>query len=258
MTDDELTGQDKQAPVSEPRGRVRSEPSRKRVRIFLGGEKIVDSDDALYVWEGPSYPQYYVPIADVVEGALFPSPTTTHSPSRGTAAHFTVHGGGRDASDAAWTYTESPLPELRGRVRFEFDAMDAWFEEDEEIFVHPRDPSTRVQILPSSRHVTIEVDGVTVADSSHPTLLYETHLPRRTYIPKLDVRMDLLTPTSNTSRCPYKGTARYWSLQGNDDIAWSYPTPLRESVPIAGLVAFYDERVDVTIDGVRQTRPSMH
>jgi uncharacterized protein (DUF427 family) len=134
--------------------------------------------------------------------------------------------------------------------------MDAWFEEDEEIFVHPRDPATRVQILPSSRHVTIEVDGVTVADTSHPTLLYETHLPRRTYIPKVDVRMDLLTPTSSTTRCPYKGSARYWSLPGNDDIAWSYPTPLGESAEIAGLVAFYDERVDVTVDGVRQARPS--
>ncbi len=248
--------QEKEAPMSDQRGLVRSEPSRKRVRVFLGGEKIVDSDDALYVWESPWYPQYYLPVADVVEGALLPSPTTTRSPSRGTAAHFTVRGGGREAPDAAWSYTDSPLPELRDRIRFDFDAMDSWFEEDEEIFVHPRDPSTRVQILPTSRHVTIEVDGITVADSSHPTLLYETHLPRRTYIPKLDVRMDLLTPTSKMSRCPYKGTAQYWSLPGNDDIAWSYPTPLRESALIAGLVAFYDERVDVTVDGVRQTRPS--
>jgi uncharacterized protein (DUF427 family) len=242
--------------MSEQRGRVRSEPSRKRVRIFLGGQKIVDSDDALYVWESPIFPQYYLPVADVVEGALLPTPATTHSPSRGTAAHFTVRGGGREAPDAAWTYSDSPLPQLRNRVRFDLDAMDASFEEDEEIFFHSRDPSTRVQILPSSRHVAIEVDGVTVADSSHPTLLHETHWPRRTYIPKLDIRMDLLTPTSSTSRCPYKGTARYWSLPGNDDIAWSYPTPLHESAQIAGLIAFYDERVDVTIDGIRQARPS--
>jgi uncharacterized protein (DUF427 family) len=244
------------APMSEQRGLVRSEPSGKRVRIFLGGEKIVDSDDALYVWESPWYPQYYLPMADVVEGALLPSPTTSHSPSRGTADHFTVRGGGREAPDAAWSYGDSQLPELRNRVRFDFDSMDAWFEEDEEIFVHPRDPATRVQILPSSRRVTIELDGITVADSSHPTLLYETHMPRRTYIPKVDVRMDLLTPTSSTTRCPYKGTARYWSLPGNDDVAWSYPTPLGESAQIAGLVAFYDERVDVTVDGVRQVRPS--
>ncbi|MEY2525022.1 MAG: hypothetical protein QOJ66_3587, partial [Ilumatobacteraceae bacterium] len=205
---------------------------------------------------GPWYPHYYLPAADVVEGVLLPSSTTTHSPSRGTAAYFTVRGGDREVPDAAWSYTDSPLPELRNRVRFDFDAMDSWFEEDEEIFVHPRDPSTRVQILPSSRHVTVEVDGVTVADTTHPTLLYETNWPRRTYIPKFDVRMDLLTPTSTTSGCPYKGTARYWSTPGNDDIAWSYPTPLRESAQIAGLIAFYDERVDVTIDGVRQARPS--
>jgi uncharacterized protein (DUF427 family) len=241
--------------MGERRGQVRTEPSHKRVRAFLGGQQIVDTDDALYVWEGPWYPQYYVPIDDVAEGALVASSTTSHSPSRGTATHFTVRGPAREAQDAAWSYGDSPISDLRGRVRFDFDAMDAWFEEEEEIFVHPRNPTTRVQVLPSSRHVTVEVDGVVVAESSRPTLLYETNLPRRTYLPKLDVRMDLLVPTSTTSRCPYKGTARYWSLPGEPDIAWSYQAPFRESAPIAGLVAFYDERADLTVDGARQPRP---
>ena len=235
------------------RGKVRVQPSHKRVRIVLGGEVVVDTTDALYVWEGPHYPQYYVPLDDVRADALVATETTKRSPSRGTASHFTVRGGGREAIDAAWTYADSPLEDLRDRVRFEFDAMDAWFEEDEEIFVHPRDPATRIHILPASRHVEVGVDGITVAESDRPMFLHETGLPRRTYLPKLDVRMDLLTPTATTSACPYKGFASYWSLTTptgeHVDIAWSYPTPLRESALIAGLVAFYDDRVELTVAG---------
>ena len=245
--------------MADARGRVRTEPSHKRVRVVFGGELIVDTDDALYVWEGPSYPHYYLPVADVAPGVLHPSGTTSHSPGRGTATHHTVRAGGREAVDAAWSYPDSPVGELRGRVRLDWGAMDAWVEEDEAVVVHPRDPSTRVQVLPSSRHGEVAVDGVRVAESRRPVLLYETHLPRRTYIPKLDVRMDLLVPTGTTTMCPYKGTARYWSLTTpggvRADVAWSYPSPFRESAPIAGLVAFFDERVDLTVDGVAQPRP---
>lgn len=239
------------------RGLVRTAPSHKRVRLVLGGDVIVDTDDALYVWEGPHYPQYYVPRADVADGALVTSATTKRSPSRGTATYFTVRGGGREHVDAAWTYADSPIEGLHGRVRFDWSAADAWFEEDEEIFVHPRDPSTRIHILPSSRHVVVTVDGVTVAESDRPTFLHETGLRRRTYLPKLDVRLDMLVPTTTESMCPYKGTAVWWSVvtpaAEHVDLGWSYPTPLRESAPIAGLVAFYDERVRLTVDGVAST-----
>ena len=245
--------------MSESRGVVRTEPSHKRVRVMFGGKVIADTTDALYVWEGPHYPQYYLPGRDVAEGVLAPTSTTKRSPSRGTATYFTVQVGDRQAVDAAWTYADSELDLLRDRIRFDFNSMDAWFEEDEEIFVHPRSPSTRVQILRSSRHVTVSIDGTTIADSHAPTFLFETGLPRRTYISKLDVRMDLLTPTDTRSRCPYKGTARWWSVTTeageHTDLAWSYPTPLPESEGIAGLVAFYDERVDVTVDGELQPRP---
>ena len=238
------------------RGRVRTEPSQKRVRIMFGGEVIADTTDPLLVWEGPHYPQYYVPHADVRSDALKPTSSTTRSPSRGTASHFTVTANGHDAVDAAWQYTESPIEALRDRVRFDWSAMDAWFEEDEEIIVHPRSPYTRIDALASSRHVRIEIDGVTVAETTHPTFLFETDLPRRTYIPKTDVRMDLLEPTDSSTQCPYKGTARYWSVRTNDavhtDLAWSYDAPLRESAPIAGLVAFYDDKVDVYVDGELQ------
>jgi uncharacterized protein (DUF427 family) len=245
--------------MSDAGGRVRSEASKKRVRVFLGGVCIVDSDDALYVWEEPRYPQYYLPRRDFATGVLEPSNTTCRSPSRGTATYYTVHAGDRAAPDAAWSYEASPLPELRGRVRLAWEAMDAWFEEDEEVFVHPRDPYTRVQILPTSRHITVTVEGLVVAESRRPTFLYESGLPRRTYVPKLDVRTEHLHPTTTTSRCPYKGTATYWTVeteaQLHPDLAWSYPAPLRESVAIAGLVAFYDEAVDLVVDGQRQARP---
>jgi len=229
---------------------------------MLGGQVVADTTDAAYVWENPSYPQYYIPLSDVVPGALKETGTTSHSPSRGTATHFSVHGGDRVAEDAAWCHRDSPFEELRARVRFDWGAMDAWFEEDEEVFVHPRSPYTRVDILRASRPVRIEVDGVVVAETTHPTFLFETGLPRRTYIPKLDVRMDLLEATDSATMCPYKGTARYWSVRTGTglhrDLAWSYDAPFRESAPIAGLVAFYDEKVDVFVDGELLARPRTH
>jgi uncharacterized protein (DUF427 family) len=244
------------------RGRVRVEPATKRVRIMLGGQVVADTTDAAYVWENPSYPQYYIPRRDVTPGALKETGTTSHSPSRGTAVHYSVHGGDHLAEDAAWCYRDSPLEALRDRVRFDWGAMEAWFEEDEEVFVHPRSPYTRVDILRASRPVRIEVDGVVVAETTHPTFLFETGLPRRSYIPKLDVRMDLLDPTPSATMCPYKGTARYWSVRAGGslhrDLAWSYVAPFRESAPIAGLVAFYDEKVDVFVDGELQARPRTH
>jgi uncharacterized protein (DUF427 family) len=247
--------------MTESRGLVRTAPAHRRIRAFLGGEVVVDTVDALYVWEGPHYPQWYLPLADVTDGTFVPTGTETRSPSRGTATHYTIKAGGKEAADGAWRYADSPIEDLRDRVRIDWSAMDAWFEEDEEVFVHPRDPQARVAILPSSRHVVVSVDGVVVADSTHPTFLHETGLPMRTYLPKTDVRMDLLTATSTSTMCPYKGTAEYWTLRlpegaEHADIVWSYRSPLRESHPIAGLVAFYDTRVDVTIDGVAQPRPT--
>jgi uncharacterized protein (DUF427 family) len=246
--------------VTEHPGRVRTEPAHRRVRAVLAGEVVVDTVDALYVWEGPHYPQWYVPLDDVRTGVLVASSTTTRSPSRGDARHLTLRVGNVEVVDAAWCYPESHVEALRDRVRFEWSALDAWFEEDEEVIVHPRSPDTRVAILPSSRHVVVSIDGVVVADTTRPTFLHETRLPMRTYLPKLDVRMDLLRSTATSTQCPYKGTAAYWSARTGatayDDVAWSYPAPLRESLPIAGLVAFDDARVDVAIDGVRRPRPA--
>ncbi|GAB1818105.1 DUF427 domain-containing protein [Herbidospora sp. RD11066] len=235
------------------RGRVRVEPTAKRVRVYLGGLPVADTSSALLVWENPSYPAYYFPLKDVASGALKEAGQGQHSPSRGDATLYTVTSGGREAS--AVVYADSPIEEIREFVRFDWDSMDAWFEEDEEVFFHPRDPYTRVDILPSSRHIRVEVNGETVADSKNGRILFETGLPARYYLPKTDVRFDLLEATDSVTHCPYKGSAEYWSVNGVKDLAWSYRTPLPESQKIAGLVAFYNEKLDIYVDGVLEPRP---
>ena len=241
------------------RGRIRIEPGAKRVRAYLGGEVIVDSIRPMLVWEVPYYPAYYFPLADVRTELLEADGGVAHSPSRGDGRTLTVRAGGKEAAGAAVRYEDSPLEELRDLIRLEWDAMDAWFEEDEEVFTHPRDPHTRVDILPSSRHVRVEVDGVTIAESTSPRLLFETGLPVRYYLPKTHVRMDLLVASDTVTHCPYKGEAETWSVRAGDaaheDLAWSYRTPLPESQKIAGLVAFYNEKVDIYVDEVLQERP---
>jgi uncharacterized protein (DUF427 family) len=238
------------------RGRVRVERGAKRIRAYLGGELVADTTCPLLVWEKPYYPTYYFPAADVRPDVLSPDGEVSHSPSRGDGHAHTVSAGGKRARGAALRYEQSPFEELRDSIRLDWHAMDAWFEEDEQVFTHPRDPYTRVDILPSSRHVRVEVDGVTIAETTKPTLLFETGLPTRYYLPKTHVRMDLLTPTETATHCPYKGQAEYWSLRIGDelvpDLAWSYPTPLPESQKIAGLVCFYPDKVDLYVDGIKQ------
>lgn len=198
-----------------------SEPCRKRVRAFIGGRAVLDTVRAKLVWEVPHYPQYWIPKSDVRMDLLT---------ERVTAKM-------RDHGDF---------------LRFIWDTMDAWFEEDEEVFVHPHDPNKRIDILASSRHVKVVHDGVILAETRRPTMLFETGAVVRTYIPKIDVRMDLLEATGHQTGCAYKGFPRYWRRAGTTpEVAWSYPTPLPETIKIAGLVAFYDERVEVIVDGVR-------
>jgi uncharacterized protein (DUF427 family) len=235
------------------RERVRIEQGAKRIRTYLGGELVADTTRPTLVWEHPHHPTYYFPVDDVRTDLLEPDGGTSHSPSRGDGRTFTVRAGGKEVPGAALRYQDSPIEQLRDLVRFEWDAMDAWFEEDEEVFTAARDPYTRVDILPSSRHVRVELEGVTIAESTNPRLLFETGLPVRYYLPKTHVRMDLLEPTDTATYCPYKGQAEYWSVRVGDrvyeDLAWSYRTPLPESQRIAGLVCFYPDKVDLYVDG---------
>lgn len=240
------------------RGRVRVEPSSKRVRALLDGQLVADSIQPILVWENPHYPTYYFP-ADDIRAELVPTGEARRSPSRGNGVVHDVWVPGATAPDAAMLYPESPIDQLRGHVRLDWDAMSEWLEEDEIVYTHPRDPYTRVDILPSSRHLRVEVDGIVVAETRQPRLLFETGLPTRYYLPLTDVRMDLLRPSASQSHCPYKGTAAYWSLETPDairpDIAWIYRTPLPEAQKITGLVGFYNERADIFVDGVLQERP---
>jgi uncharacterized protein (DUF427 family) len=234
------------------RGRVKIQQGGKRVRAYLRGGLVADTYHPLLVWEVPYYPTYYFPLADV-HAELLPTGEVDHSPSRGDAERFDVRVGDATAPSAAHVVVQSPLDGLRGHVRLDWSAMDSWFEEDEEIHVHARDPYTRVDILASSRRVVVRAGQLTIAESTHAHALFETGLPTRWYVPKVDVRMDLLVPSSTVTQCPYKGQASYYSLRAGDtsidDVAWYYPSPLPESQKIAGMVAFFPDRVSLEVDG---------
>jgi len=240
---------------------LRIEPCPKRVRCYLAGQLVADTIHPVLVWEGPHYPVYYLPAADI-RAELVPSGQTRHSPSRGEAQILDVKVATATAVAAALRYPRSPRAELRDLVRLDWDSMSEWLEEDEPVYTHPRDPHKRVDILASTRHVRVELDGVTVADSRQPRILFETGLPPRYYLPLADLRMDLLRPSDAASHCPYKGTASYWSVNTGQaehrDVAWMYRFPLPESQKIAGLACFYNERVDIYLDGERQERPRTH
>jgi uncharacterized protein (DUF427 family) len=240
-----------------PNDHLRIEDTPKRVRVYLQGQIVADSTHCKLVWEIPPYPTYYFPEADVRLALLAPSDRVAPASKLGQPRYFHVKVGDRQAADAAWRYPDSEP--LRGFVRLQWDAMDAWFEEEEEVFVHAHDPYKRIDILHGSRHVQVSVDGVELADTQRPTLLFETSLPVRYYVPKLDVRMELLTPTDKRSGCAYKGFACYWSVRAGpktyDNLVWSYPTPIADCAKIAGLVCFLNEKVDLRVDGVLQERP---
>ena len=239
-------------------GRVRVETSPKRVRTYLAQEVVADTRAPLLVWEGPHYPTYYFPIADVA-ASLIPAGAGSHSPSRGESELFDVKVDSATAPGAALRYPASPIEELRDAVRLEWDAMDEWLEEDEPVYTHPRDPYHRIDILASSRHIEVSVDGVAVADSRQPRILFETGLPPRYYLPVTDLRTELLRPSTSVTHCPYKGAATYWSLEVGEtvypDLVWIYRAPLPESQKIAGLACLYNEKVDLRVDGVLQERP---
>lgn len=241
---------------------VRIEPCPRRLRIFVDNEVIADSKRAIYLFETKHIPVYYLPLEDILLDLLEPTSHSSHCPFKGDANYWSIVVGDRRIENAVWGYRQpiDTCPDISGYVAFYWDRVDAWFEEDEEVFVHPRDPYHRVDVLESSRHVEVYAGGVKVADSHRPRLLFETGLPTRYYLPKLDVAMHLLRPSPNSTACPYKGSASHWSM-GEDagplaDVAWSYAFPLAGMEKIANLVSFYGERVDrIVVDGEEQARP---
>jgi uncharacterized protein (DUF427 family) len=241
-----------------PAGHV--EPVPRRVRAVLGGQVVLDTVRALYVWEAPYYPQYYIPVADVAPGVLVDEQHPQRL-SRGTARRHALTAGGMTRPGAARVYGDDAVAGLAGTARFEWSALDAWFEEDEEVFVHPRSPYTRVDALRSTRSVRVELDGVLLAESGSPVLVFETGLPTRYYLNRTEVDFTRLVPSDTRTACPYKGTTSgYWSVRAGEavhpDLAWAYDFPTRQLLPIAGLIAFYNEKVDITVDGQALDRPT--
>jgi uncharacterized protein (DUF427 family) len=249
-------------PTTEDRDRLKEglhiELSPRRVRAYFAGELIADSERVLLVYESKRPPAYWFPTADVRMANL---QAKENGPDGSDVMRWRLAVNDRVAENAARSYKNAmgEHSALAGHLTFVWDVMDSWFEEDEEVFVHARDPYTRVDTVHSSKNIRIEVEGQVVAETYRPVLLYETGLPTRYYIPKQDVRMDLLEPTATLTRCPYKGIAHYWSLRVGDhvvkDIAWGYPNPIPECTRIENLVCFYNERVEIYIDGNLQQRP---
>ena len=238
------------------------EPVPRRIRAYLGAEQVLDTTRAMYVWEWPNYPQYYIPLADVRRDLLVNEGHTQRT-GRGVAELHGLRVGEVHRPRAARLITESAVDGLDGTVRFEWAALDAWFEEDEQVFVHPRSPYVRVDALRSNRPVRVELDGVVLADTVSPVMVFETGLPTRYYVSRTDVCFEHLVPTDTVTACPYKGvTSGYWSVRAgatvHQDLAWAYDFPTRQLLPITGMVAFYNEKVDIFVGGQLLERPETH
>jgi uncharacterized protein (DUF427 family) len=260
-------------------GDVRYEPTAKRISAVLGGTTVLDTTMAMLVWEPRRVvPSYAAPVDDI-RGELRPAagaaeagddigsrmPDLFSRPVLDPSIPFAMHtaegqvvdliAGGQSRPGAGLRLAD---PDLAGYVVLDFSAFDSWYEEDKVNVAHPRDPFHRIDVLPSSRHVRLELDGQVLADSSRSALLFETMLPTRYYLPPEDIRVKLL-PSNKRTYCAYKGQASYWSATlGSDhvaDIAWTYENPLHDASPVRGLIAFFNERIDVILDGERLERP---
>lgn len=235
------------------------EDSPRRVRTELEGHVVADSGRVKLLHETGHLPVYYFPLEDVDGRALEQTDYSTHCPFKGDASHWSVHVGERVAENAVWGYPE-PLegaPPLAGYLAFHWAAMDRWLEEDEEVWGHPRDPYTRVDVRQSSRHVRVTLGGEVLAESDRPKLLFETSLPIRVYVPRADVRTKLMNRSRRVTYCPYKGRASYWSAQAAgalaEDVAWSYGEPYAEAAAVRDHLSFLHDDVLVEVDGERLT-----
>jgi uncharacterized protein (DUF427 family) len=237
------------------------DPVPHRVRALFAKETVVDSAHAVLLHETGLLPVYYFPQQDFRDDLLRQSEKSTHCPHKGDARYWHVEVGGRRAPDAVWAYPE-PIESasfLAGYAALDWNSFDEWFVEDEQAFGHPRDPYARIDVYKTSRHVRVLVDGEVLADSRRTHVLFETSLPPRYYFPPEDVRSELFQPSSRRTRCAYKGSAAYWHVGVGDrlleDLVWSYPKPQHDAERVRDLFCFFNERVDLEIDGKRGDRP---
>ncbi len=239
-----------------------AEPCPRHVRVVLGGQNVADSQRVMLFRESQKLPVYYFPREDVRTDLLVPSDHVITDDHKGQASHWSLKVGDHVAQNGAFAYPSGmpQWPEMGEYFAFDWPQMDAWYEEDEEVFVHPRDPYKRVDVMPSKRHVRIILGGVTLADTRRARFLFETGLPTRYYIPAEDVKMDQLQATETHTRCPYKGIASYWTVQAGGstfpDVVWGYPDPIPECPKIKDLLCFFNERVEaIYVDDELQPRP---
>ncbi|WP_165985270.1 DUF427 domain-containing protein [Streptomyces sp. YIM 98790] len=228
----------------------------RRVRAVLGGETVADTREGKLLHETGLLPQLYIPAGDVRAGLLRASDHTTHCPYKGRAVYWSVRAGDRWAENGVWAYPEpiSGAEWLRGHLALYWNTADAWYDEDEQVHGHLRDPYHRVDVRRTSGRARVLVDGVPVAVTDRPMLLSETGLPNRWYIPPEDVRTELLDASPTRTVCPYKGTASYWSFSDGGgrreaDVAWSYPEPLEEATRVGGHLCFAHRSVTTEVDG---------
>jgi uncharacterized protein (DUF427 family) len=239
---------------------TRLEPSPKRVRVFVEGVPVIDSTRVFLLFEPGRLPVYYFPKQDVRMDLLTPRPSPKKPGAKGPATLWTLNVGDRVVEDALFSFEESPpagCPDLSGLIAMYGAKMDSVFEEEEEVFGHARDPYHRIETLRSARHIKVVSDGQVLAETSRSVMLLESNLPPRYYIPKLDCRLDILEPSPTSTLCPYKGRAtQYWSAGKVSDVAWCYPAPTLACAPIANHVAFFQECVEIFVDGelVPETR----
>lgn len=237
------------------------DPVPYRLRGFLAGEPVFDTTSAHLLHETGHLPVYYVQEDDLRHELLEPSDKATHCPHKGDASYRSIRVGDRLAENAVWAYDDplAPAAFLKGHAAFYWHKLDAWFVEDEQVFGHPRDPYHRIDVYRTTRRVRMLVDGEVLADSTGALALFETGLPPRFYLPAEDVRTDLLELSETKTRCAYKGLASYYHARIgdtlHDDLAWTYPEPDDDGRQIRDYICFFNERVDLELDGVLQDRP---
>jgi uncharacterized protein (DUF427 family) len=210
LLEDVVIGDDDMVFADHP---IRFEPTPRWVRAVFAGVTVADSKRAMLLIEHQHLPVYYFPVADVRMDLLEPAWRTRADEHKGEETLHTLRVGEKTAVAAGWTHGKPPPGgrDFRGYIAFYWSKLDTWYEEDDEAYAHPRDPYHRVDVLHSSRRVEVVLLGQLVAESRRPRILFETGLPSRYYLPRADVRIDLLIPSPTTSQCPYKGLASYWS-----------------------------------------------
>ena len=240
--------------IQAPAHRIHFEADPRRLRAFVGDTVVLDTTGAHLLHETGIKPVTYVPLADIDATLLERTGHASHCPFKGTASYWSLRVGEDVRENAVWAY-EEPLEEagwLRGFAALYFDRVDRWLVEDEKVDGgRLRDPYHRVDVHVSSRPITVTAAGEVIAQCRRPTLVFETSMPVRAYLPRGDVTAGHLRPSDKTTSDPYMGDAIWWHLHAGGEMfpnaAHSYELPRAEAMKIAGLVCFGGEGVMSTL-----------